>query len=61
MTTFDFTPLFRSTVGFDRLMNLLEDSPQWSDGNGYPPYNIEKTATDAYRLRSPSLASPRTS
>ena len=50
MTTFDFTPLFRSTVGFDLLMNLLEDSPQWSDGNGYPPYNIEKTATDAYRV-----------
>lgn len=51
MTTFDFTPLFRSTVGFDRLMNLLENSAQWAEtGNGYPPYNIEKTGDDRYRI-----------
>ena len=51
MTTFDFSPLFRSTVGFDRLMNLLENSVQWSEaGNGYPPYNIEKTGEDQYRI-----------
>lgn len=51
MTTFDFSPLFRSTVGFDRLMNLLENSGQWSDpGNGYPPYNIEKSGEDQYRV-----------
>ena len=51
MTTFDFSPLFRSTVGYDRLMNLLENSVQWSDaGNGYPPYNIEKTGEDQYRV-----------
>ena len=51
MTTFDFTPLFRSTVGFDRLMSLLESSGQWADtGNGYPPYNIEKTGHDQYRI-----------
>ena len=51
MNTFDFTPLFRSTVDFDRLMNLLENSVQWSEaGNGYPPYNIEKTSEDRYRI-----------
>ena len=51
MTTFDFSPLFRSTVGFDRLMRLMESSNQLADaGNGYPPYNIEKTAEDAYRI-----------
>ena len=51
MTTFDFSPLFRSTVGFDRLMNMLENSVQWTEtGNGYPPYNIEKTGEDQYRI-----------
>jgi molecular chaperone IbpA len=51
MTTFDFSPLFRSTVGFDRLMSLLENSSQWAEGgNGYPPYNIEKTGDDRYRI-----------
>src|SRR5512144_485515 len=51
MPTFDFSPLFRSTVGFDRLMNLLENSVQWTEaGNGYPPYNIEKTGEDQYRI-----------
>lgn len=51
MTTFDFSPLFRSTIGFDRLMNLLVSSSQWADnGNGYPPYNIERTGEDTYRI-----------
>lgn len=51
MNTFDFSPLFRSTVGFDRLMNMLESSGQWSEAsNGYPPYNIEKTGEDQYRI-----------
>jgi molecular chaperone IbpA len=51
MTTFDFSPLFRSTVGFDRLMTMLENSVQWAEGsNGYPPYNIEKTSEDQYRI-----------
>lgn len=51
MTTFDFSPLFRSTVGFDRLMNLLENSAQWSEpGSGYPHYNIERTGDDQYRI-----------
>jgi molecular chaperone IbpA len=51
MTTFDFSPLFRSTVGFDRLMRTLEESNRWAEGdNGYPPYNIEKTGEDKYRI-----------
>ena len=51
MTSFDLSPLFRSTVGFDRLMQLIETSSQWAEaGNGYPPYNIEKTGEDKYRV-----------
>ena len=51
MRTFDFSPLYRSTVGFDRLASLL-DSALSSDTNGttYPPFNIEKTGDDAYRI-----------
>ncbi|WP_407183340.1 Hsp20 family protein [Bradyrhizobium centrosematis] len=49
MTTFDYTPLWRSTVGFDRLVDLLEDSVQWT-GNNYPPYNIERTDQDHYQI-----------
>jgi molecular chaperone IbpA len=51
MTTFDFSPLFRYAVGFDRLTQMLEDSTRWADaGNGYPPYNIEKIGEDHYRI-----------
>ena len=49
MRSFDFTPLFRSTVGFDRMTNLL-DAVTREENTGYPPYNIEKTAEDAYRI-----------
>src|ERR671932_1302272 len=51
MRTLDFAPLFRSTVGFDHMMRLLDEaarSDQASDG--YPPYNIESTGEDAYRI-----------
>jgi molecular chaperone IbpA len=46
MTTFDFAPLYRSTVGFDRLFEMLDHSvrPDW------PPYDIEKTGESAYRI-----------
>ena len=44
----DFTPFYRSAIGFDRLFQML-DSGFDSDG-GYPPYNIERTADDAYRI-----------
>jgi molecular chaperone IbpA len=49
MTSFDFSPLFRSTIGFDRLGRLL-DQALVDEGTGYPPYNIEKTGEDAYRI-----------
>ena len=44
----DFAPLFRSTIGFDRLARLVENEVPHS--NGYPPYNIERTGEDAYRI-----------
>ena len=49
MTRFDFSPLFRSTVGFDRMMNMLEASARSGD-EGYPPYNIEKKGENDYRI-----------
>lgn len=44
----DFSPFYRSAIGFDRLFQML-DSPSESD-NGYPPYNIERTAENSYRI-----------
>ncbi len=51
MRTYDLTPLYRSTVGFDRLFSLL-DSFGGVDGSAptYPPYNIERTGENAYRI-----------
>ncbi len=49
MTTFDFTPLFRSAIGFDRLANALETANRYESG-GYPPYNIELKDEDQYRI-----------
>ena len=50
MDTFDFSPLFRSTIGFDRMSQLLDAAMRGDEANGYPPYNIEKTGEDAYRI-----------
>ena len=51
MRGFDFSPLYRSTVGFDRLANLLETVAQVdSAANSYPPYNIEQLAENDYRI-----------
>jgi len=50
MHAFDFSPLFRSAIGFDRLARLLDTARTTTDGNGYPPYNIEKTGEDSYVL-----------
>jgi molecular chaperone IbpA len=51
MTSFDFSPLFRSTVGFDRMMRLLDSAASVDEASsGYPPYNIEKRGEDAYRI-----------
>lgn len=49
MTHFDFTPLFRSAIGFDRLADALETATRVENG-GYPPYNIERTSEDHYRI-----------
>lgn len=51
MTSFDLSPLFRSTVGFDRLSRALDTAFQLdSRAQGYPPYNIEKVDEDGYRI-----------
>ncbi|MGY9056449.1 MAG: Hsp20 family protein [Alphaproteobacteria bacterium] len=50
MTTIDFSPLFRSTVGFDRMQRMLEAAQRAEEANTYPPYNIEKTGENAYRI-----------
>jgi molecular chaperone IbpA len=50
MTSFDPTPLFRSAIGFDRLSRLVDSARAASEGPSYPPYNIERTAEDAYVL-----------
>jgi len=49
MRTFDFSPLYRSTVGFDRMASLLDAAPS-DTGNTYPPYNIERTGDSSYRI-----------
>lgn len=50
MRTIDFTPLYRSAVGFDRLAGLLESAARTSQEGGWPPYNIETTGENAYRI-----------
>ena len=51
MRSFDFSPLYRSTVGFDRLANLLETVTQFDPATpSYPPYNIEQLAENDYRI-----------
>ena len=48
--TYDFTPLFRSTIGFDRLARLVDTAAQAANTTSYPPYNIEKVGDDSYVL-----------
>lgn len=45
----DYTPLYRSTVGFDRLFSMLDQSAA-TEANAYPPYNIERTGENTYRI-----------
>ena len=49
-TTFDFSPLFRSSVGFDRLVNALEAASRVESIDNWPPYDIAKTGEDDYRI-----------
>ena len=50
MNRFDFTPYRRSTVGFDRLFDLLENHARGNSSDNYPPFNIERRGNDAYRI-----------
>ncbi|AXU97082.1 MAG TPA: heat shock protein IbpA [Erwinia persicina] len=51
MRNFDLAPLYRSSIGFDRLINLLESSQSQSNNNGgYPPYNVELVGENNYRI-----------
>lgn len=50
MRTYDLTPLWRSTVGFDRLLNLVENPMRWAGEENYPPYDIERPGEDQYRV-----------
>ncbi|MDX8454571.1 Hsp20 family protein [Mesorhizobium sp. VK9D] len=49
-TTFDFSPLFRSSIGFDRMLNALETASRIETVDNWPPYDIAKTAEDDYRI-----------
>lgn len=49
MRSYDFSPMFRSVVGFDRLNRMLETALE-TEETSYPPYNIEKVGEDAYRI-----------
>jgi molecular chaperone IbpA len=50
MRNLDLDSLWRSTVGFDRLFDLIDESARWADGDNYPPYNIERTGEDHYQI-----------
>jgi len=50
MTTFDFSPLYRTSVGFDRLASMLSSASRQDQGNSYPPYNIRTMGEDHYQI-----------
>ena len=50
MRNYDFSPLYRSTVGFDRIFDLLDNATRVETLSDYPPYNIERTGEDDYRI-----------
>lgn len=50
MRQFDLTPLYRSTVGFDRLFSMLDNASAVNQTQSYPPYNIERTGDETYRI-----------
>ena len=56
-TNTDFAPFFRSTVGFDRLFDLLENTSRLTTASNWPAYNIARTGEDGYRISpdQPSL------
>jgi molecular chaperone IbpA len=50
MRTFDFAPLYRSTVGFDRMFSMLDQFDGVEGSSNYPPYNIERSGENAFRI-----------
>jgi len=50
MRNLDLAPLWRTTIGFDRLFDLIDQSMQWADADNYPPYNIERNGEDKYQI-----------
>ena len=50
MRSVDFSPLYRSAVGFDRMMSMLDAAQKNAGADSYPPYNIEKTGEDTYQI-----------
>lgn len=50
MRTFDYSPFYRASVGFDRIFDLLDSVSSQSGANGYPPYNIERLGENEYRI-----------
>lgn len=50
MRTYDFTPLYRSAIGFDRLAQLFDEAQRAESQPSYPPYNVELVAEDRYRI-----------
>ena len=50
MRTFDFSPLYRSAIGFDRLASMLDSNLHGEGQPSYPPYNIELVSEDKYRI-----------
>ena len=50
MRTLDLAPLWRSTIGFDRLFDLIDESARWVGEDNYPPYNIERSGEDHYQI-----------
>jgi len=50
MRHFDLSPLYRSTIGFDRLFNMIDETAGHESVPSYPPYNIERTGENAYRI-----------
>jgi molecular chaperone IbpA len=50
MRHYDFTPFYRTAIGFDRLVQMLDQASGFDSDNAYPPYNIERTGDNAYRI-----------
>ena len=50
MRTMDFAPLWRSSIGFDRFFDLVENSARWNADDNYPPYNIERAGENQYAI-----------